>query len=255
MDHSLHWYLAIIYFPEHTLLVRPVQEAINHPRRSTRRIGVIIDSPEARQLDPASRQSLPPDPDPPPNGQVHTASSSELIGIDSPRTDDQKDENDVEQMVESGLARADPMAKEVRAASPDTLVTQCPESPTLVYPHSSPILHPETLSTFDPQEDGAEQLNQTASLRGSEEDIIRTSGIPTSTFYGAKNQGQGDVTPQLPLINNSTPPGTEIEIEEDATIGNPESELEEATECVSFFQALGVSLMKFKASENLHLYF
>lgn len=233
----MHWYLAIIYFPEHTLLLRPVQETIVHPRRSTRRIGVIIDSPEALQPDPASRQPIPPDPDPPPNGQVHTVSSSELIGIDSPRTDDQKDENDVERMVESGLAQADPTVKEVRAASPDTLVTQCPESPTLVYPHSSPALHPATLSTFNPQGDEAEQSNQLASLRGSEEAIIRTSGISTSTFYGTKNPGRGDVTPQLPPTNNSTPPATEIEIEEDATIGNPESELEEATECASFFSS------------------
>jgi Ulp1 family protease len=230
INENLHWYLAIIYFPEHTLLVRPVQETIVHPRRSTRRIGVIIDSPEALQPDPASRQSLPPDPDPPPNGQVHTVPSSELIGIDSPRTDDQKDEIDVERMVESGLSRADPTAKEVRAASPDTLVTQCPESPTLVYPHSSPITHPATLPTSDPQGDGAEQLNHPASLRGSEEDITRISGIPTSTFYGTKSQGRGDVTPQLATINNSALPEPEIEIEEDATIGNPESEPEEAAE-------------------------
>src|SRR6266849_4658233 len=169
MGRSLHWYLAIIYLPEYTLLPRPVQERKNvQPRRSTRI--VVIDPPDARQPDPASRSrlSLPPDPDPPPNGQVHAVSGSELIDPETPRTDDQRDEIDVERMVESSLARVDPPAEQVdrpeqvRATSPDTLTTLCPDSPTLVYPHSSPPTHPGILPTADPQGDGAEESNPPA---------------------------------------------------------------------------------------------
>ena len=235
MGRSLHWYLAIIYFPEFTLLPRPVQERKNvQPRRSTRRLGVIIDLPDALQPDPASRQSLPPDPDPPPKHQVHVVSGSELVDPETPRTDDQRDEIDVERMVESGLARADPTAEQVggpqqvRATSPDTLTTHCPDSPTLVYPHSSPPTRPAILPTADPQGDSAEQLNRPASSGAGEGDTNRTSGIPPSTFYGTKSQGQGDVIPQLPPVSDNTLPDTEID--EDETMGNPESEPEEVVE-------------------------
>lgn len=240
MGHSLHWYLAIIYLPEHTLLPRPVQERkIDQPRRSTRHLGVIIDPPDALQPDPASRQSLPPDPDPPPNDQVQVVSCSELIDPQTPRTDDQKDEIDVEEMVESGLARVDPTAEQVdgpqqiRATSPDPLVTLVPDSPTFVYPHSSPPTHPAILPTADPQGDGAEQLNRPVSAGAGEGDTIRTSGISPSTFYGTTNQGQGDVIPQLPPVSDNALPETEID--EDETMGNPESELEEVAEYVSSF--------------------
>jgi hypothetical protein len=240
MGRSLHWYLAIIYFPEYTLLPRPVQERKNvQPRRSTRRLGVIIDSSDPLQPDPASRQSLPPDPDPPPKGQVHAVSCSEPIDPPTPRTDDQRDEIDVERMVESGLARVELTAEQVDGpqqvcpTSPDTLATHCPGSPTLVYPHSSPPSHSATLPTTDPQGDGAEKLNLPASSGVGEADTIRTSGIPPSNFYGTKSQGQGDVIPQLhPVSDNALP---ETEIDEDETMGNPESEPEEAAECVSSF--------------------
>jgi hypothetical protein len=242
MGRSLHWYLAIIYFPEYTLLPRPVQQRKNvQPRRSTRHLGVIIDSPDALQPDPASRQSLPPDPDPPPNGQVHADSCSELIEPETPRTDDQRDEIDVERMVESSLARVDSMAEQVDgpqqvcATSPDTLSTLCPDSPTLVYPHSSPPTHPAKLPTADPQSDRAEQLNRPASSGADKGDTIRTSGIPTSTFYGTKNQGQGDVIPQLPPVSDNAL--IETEVDEDETMGNPESEPEEVAECVSSFSS------------------
>ena len=242
MGRSLHWYLAIIYFPEYTLLPRPVQERKNvQPRRSTRRLGVIIE--DALQPDPASRQLLPPDPDPPPEDQVHAVACSELIDPETPRTDDQRDEIDVELMVESGIARMDPTAEQVdgpqqvRATSPDTLATHCPDSPTLMYPHSSPPTHPAILPTADPQGkgEGAEQLNRPASSGAGEGDTIRTAGIPTSTFYATKSQRQGDVTPRLPPVNDDTLP--EIDIDEDVTMGNPESEPEEAAECVSSFSS------------------
>ena len=242
MGHSLHWYLAIIYFPEYTLLLRPVQEGKNvQPRRSTRHLGVIIDPPDAMQLDPASRQSHPPGPDPPPNDQVHAVSCSDLIDPETPRTDDQRDEIDVEQMVESGLARVDPTTEQVdgpqqiRATSPDPLATHFPDSPTLVYPHSSPPTHPEILPTPNPQRDDVEQLNRPASSGAGEGDTIRTSGIPPSSFYGTKRQGQGDVIPQLPLVSDNALPETEID--EDETMGNPESEPEEVAECVSSFSS------------------
>jgi hypothetical protein len=259
MVRSLHWYLAIIYFPEYTLLPRPVQERKNdQPRRSTRRLGVIIDLPDALQPDPASRQSLPPDPDPPPKGQIPPVSCSELIDPETPRTDDQRDEIDVELMVESGLARVDPTAEQVdgpqhfRATSPDTLTTHCPDSPTLVYPHSSPPACPAILLTADPQGDGAEQLNRPASSGAGEGDTIGTPGIPPSTFYGTKSQGRGDVIPQLPPVSDNPLPETDID--EDETMGNPESEPEEAAECVSSVSSSKVSLMGSKASENLHLH-
>lgn len=235
INENLHWYLAIIYFPEYTLLPRPVQERKNvQPRRSTRHLGVIIDPPDALQPDPTSRQSVPPDPDPPPKGHVHGDSRSELIDPETPRTDDQRDEIDVERMVESGLARVDPTAEQVdgpqqvRAASPDTLTTYCPDSPTFVYPHSSPPTHAAILPTADPQGDGAEQLNRPASSGAGEGDTNRTSGIAPSTFYGTKSQGQGDVIPQLPPVSDNALPETEVD--EDETMGNPESEPEEVTE-------------------------
>ena len=242
MGLSLHWYLAIIYFPEYTLLPRPVQERKNvQPRRSTRHLGVIIDSPDAMQPDPASRQSLPPDPDPPPNDQVHSTSCSELIDPQTPRTDDQRDEIDVERMVESGLARVEPTAgqvdgeQQVCAISPDTLATHGPDSPTLVYPHSSPPSHPAILPTADPQGDDVEPLNRPASSGAveAEGDIVRTLGIPPSTFYGTKSQGPGDVIPQLPPVSGNALPETEID--EDVTMGNPESDPEEVAEYVSSF--------------------
>src|SRR6267154_2889939 len=255
MGPSLHWYLAIIYFPEYTLLPRPVQERENvQRRRSTRHLGVIIDSPDALQPDPASRQSLPPDPDPPPNGPVQAVSCSELIDPVTPRTDE-KDEIDVERMVESSLARVDPKAEQVdgpqqvRATSPDTLATYCPDSPTLEYPHSSPLAHPAILPTADPQDDGAERSNHPASCGVGEGDTIRTSGISPSNFYGTKSQVQGDVIPQPPPVSDNALPETEID--EDETMGNPESEPEEVAECVSSFSSSEVSLMSVKASENL----
>jgi len=236
---SLHWYLAIIYFPEYTLLPPPVQVTNVHPRRSTRRLGVIIDSPETQQPEPAPapRQPLPPDPDPPPNGGVDSVSSTELVDLESSKTDDQMDEFDVERMVVSTLTTpVDPTAKrvdeqqEVGTANAGTSVTYCPESPSLAYPQSSPPCHPATLSSSDPQGDSTEQSNQAGG------DTSRTSGIAPSTFYGTSTtrpQGQRDVTPPqiAPIDVNAM---QEIEIDEDETVGNPDSEPEQAAECVLF---------------------
>jgi hypothetical protein len=144
------------------------------------------------------------------------------------------------------------MAKEAGAANPDPRVTHYPDSPELAYPHSSPPSHPARLSISDLQGDGAEQLHHPALTGGGEGDAIRTSGIPPSTFYGTKNQGPSDFVPQPVLINDSILP--DIEIDEDVTMGNPESEPEEPIEYASSFPALEASLMSSKASENLHLY-
>jgi len=236
-DRSLHWYLAIIYFPEYTLLPPPVQVTSTPTRRSTRRLGVIIDSPEAQQPEPAPRQSLPPDPGPPLNGGADYVSSAELVDLESPKTNDQEDEFDVERMVASTLTTpVDPTAErvdeqqQVGTADAGTSVTYCPESPTLAYPQSSPPCHPATLSSSDPQGDSTEQSNQVESAGG--DTTIRTSGIAPSTFYGTtKPQGQREVTPpQIAPIDATAL--QEIEIDEDETVGNPDSEPEQAAECV-----------------------
>lgn len=235
-DRSLHWYLAIIYFPEHTLLPPPVQAVRMtnvEPRRSTRWLGVVIDSPEAQRPEPAPRQSLPLDLDPLSNGGVNSVSSTELVDLESPKTDDQKDEFDVERMVESTLTTpVDPTAKRVdeqQQIGSSTSVPYCPESPSLAYPQSSPPCHPATLSSSDPQGDSTEQSNQVESAGG---DTTRPSSIAPSTFYGtSKPQGQRDATPpQITPIDVSAL--QEIEIDEDETVGNPDSEPEQAAECV-----------------------
>ncbi|KAI0250772.1 hypothetical protein BJV78DRAFT_535499 [Lactifluus subvellereus] len=239
INENLHWYLAIIYLPEYTLLPRPVRpvrprpvrEVIVHPRRSTRRLGVVVDSLDAKHPEPASRQSLPPDPDPPPNGRVDLI--SEVIIPESPRTDDQKDEIDVERMVESGGTPVEPPGKQadgqVAAASTDALVDMAVdrlESPTLLYPQSSPLSRLATLSPSHP--DIIEERNQPASAGVCEGNTIQPSSIPPTTFYGTKSHETRSVTPQLASIDNSAP--AEIEIEEDETMGNADSEPEEIAE-------------------------
>jgi Ulp1 protease family, C-terminal catalytic domain len=224
---SLHWYLAIIYLPEYTLLPRPVQETTVHPRRSTRRLGVIVDSPDAKQPEPAPGQSPPPDPGPPPNNR-----SSELIIPESPRTDDQRDEIDVERMVESGDTPVELPDKQadgqVLEASTDVqmdMVVDLETSPTLLYPQSSPLARQATLSPSDPQ---VEEMTEQFSTSMSEENAIRASGIPPTTFYGTKNHERRNATPQPVSVDNATP--AEIEIDEDETMGNADSEPEDATQ-------------------------
>jgi Ulp1 protease family, C-terminal catalytic domain len=220
---SLHWYLAIIYLPEYTLLPRPVQETTAHPRRSTRRIGVVIDSPDAKQPEPAPRQSPPPDPGPPPNNHP----SSELILPESPRTDDQRDEIDVERMVESGGAPVELPGKQadeqVLEASLDVQMDMA------VDPQTSPTLaRLATLSPSDPQVDVVDEMTEQFSTSMSEENAVRASGIPPTTFYGTKSHERRNTTPQLAPVDNATP--AEIEIDEDETMGNADSEPEEAAQ-------------------------
>ena len=231
---SLHWYLAIIYLPEYTLLPRPVRETVVHARRSTRRLGVVVDSLDAKHSEPASRQSLPPDPDPPPNGQVDLVSSPELIP-ESPKTDDQRDEIDVERMVESGGTPIEPPGKQaggqVAPAGMDALLDMAmdrQDSPTLLYPRSSPLSRLATLSPSDPQVDIIEEKNRPASAGVCEGNTAPISSIPPTTFYSTKSHETRNVTPQLASIDKNAP--AEIEIEEDETMGNVDSESEGAAE-------------------------
>lgn len=244
----MHWYLAIIYFPEYTLLPRPVQKTSLQPRRSTRHLRVISDSPNAQQPELALGQLLPPDPDPPPNGQVDRTAASEYIVPESPRTDDQKDEIDVERMVESACTPVDPTAMQVDGqeegsiANTESQVTHCLDPPLPMYHQSISLSHQARLSSLDPQDDGTERLDHPALTLtgGSEGDTTRTSGISPSNFYGTRRPEQGNSSPQLIPTETSAVP--EIEIEEDETMGNPESEQEEATKCASFYLALEPSI-------------
>jgi hypothetical protein len=244
-DRSLHWYLAIIYFPEYTLLPSPIQAKNFQPRRSTRRLCVITDSPDAQQPKPASRQSLSPRPDPPPNGQVDS-----VVDPETPRTGS---EIDVERMVESALTPVEPPSKreqQAGTANADVIVTQCPDSPLLAYPQSSPTFRPTTLLSSDPQGDGTKHASRVTPAGGNKGDTI--PGISPATFYGTVPQGKGDVTPVTP------PPAApsalpEIEIDEDETVGNPESEPEEAAEYVFFSiqHSSELSLMSSKGIQGL----
>lgn len=211
-------------------------------RRSTRRLGVVIDSPEAQQSEPAPapRQSLPPDLGPSSNGGVDSVCSTELVDLESSKTDDQMDEFAVERMVASTLTTpVDTTAnqvdeqQQVDTVNASTSVTYCPESPMLAYPQSSPPCHPAMLLSSDPPGDSAEQSNQ-VELAGV--DTSRTSGIAPSTFYGTSTimpQGPRDLTPPqiAPIDVNAM---QEIEIDEDETVGNPDSEPEQTAECVLF---------------------
>jgi hypothetical protein len=226
---SLHWYLAIIYLPEYTLVPRPVQETTVHPRRSTRRLGVIVDSPDAKQMETTPRQSPLPDPGPPPNNR-----SSELIP-ESPRTDDQRDEIDVERMVESGGTPVELPGKQtdgqVLETSTDVqmdMVVDPQTSPMLLYPQISPPARLATLSPSDPQVDVVEEMTEQFSTSMSKENAVQPSGIPPTTFYGTKSQERRNATPQPAFGDNTTP--AEIEIDEDEVMGNADSEPEEAAQ-------------------------
>lgn len=256
-ERSLHWYLAIIYFPEYTLLLPPVQQTNAHRRRSTRRLGAVNDSSDGPQPEPAPRQSLSPDSDPPPNGHADSVS---LVDPETPRTDDQRDEIDVERMVESALTPVEPTPKpvdgqeQVGTPNTDALVTHCPESPSLEYPQSSPPYHPVTLPSSDPQGDGTEQSDHVMAAGGSKGDTVLTSSIPPSTFYGTRPQGRGDVTPPRIAPVDVTALLPEIEIE-DETVGNPDSEPEEVAECALLSSGVRMITHELsKASKDLHLH-
>jgi hypothetical protein len=246
--------------PEYTLLPRPVQDTIvNLRRRSTRRSGVVVNSLDAKHPRVVPRQSLPPDSDPPPNGRVDLVSSSEPIIPESPRTDDQKDEIDVERMVESGNTLVEPSGKQVDGQGPAVstddqleMAVDRPDSPTLLYPEGSPLSRLAALSPSDPQVDVNEEMTHSVSASLSEGDAVKASGIPPSTFYGTKSDEKPNVTPQMASVDNSVP--TEIEIDEDETMGNADSEPEEAAEYVFLHPASKLSLMSLKTSKDFYLH-
>jgi hypothetical protein len=232
------------------LLPSPAQVKNVQPRRSTRRLGVIIDSPNAQRGKPVPRQSPP---GPPSNGHVDSVSSSEIVDAETPRTDDQKSELDVERMVESTLTPVDPPTKrddgqqQAGTANADIVVTRCSDSPLLAYPHSSPTFGLATLSPLDPcQGDDAEDTSHVTSA-GSKE---QSSGIPPSTFYGTKPQGQSSSV--VPMTPPRVAPSalSEIEIEEDVTVDNPDSEPEEAAE-YAFFHPTEFLLISSKGIQGL----
>ncbi|KAI9465452.1 hypothetical protein BJY52DRAFT_1244097 [Lactarius psammicola] len=237
INENMHWYLAIIYFPEYTLLPRPDQ-VTNVPRRSTRRSGG-VDSLHVKDSELAPEQSHPPDPDPPPSAQADSASRSGLITPDSPRTDDQREENDVERMVESGGPLLDLLAKQIdgrqciEAVDKDVPVDDAAgqeDSLTLRYPGSSPLSQRAELSSLDQEVDVIEQEDRPASISVSESGSVRTSGIPPQTFYGGEsNHRRRNVTsPEIALVDNGAP--VEIVVEEDIIMASPDSEHEGAAE-------------------------
>jgi hypothetical protein len=156
------------------------------------------------------------------------------VDPETPQTDDPQSEIDVELMVESALTPVEPPPKrldgEQQAGTTNADVIVMPDSPLLAYPQSSPTFHPATLLlSSDSQGDGT-------SAERNKGDTIPISGISPATFYGTgtKPQGEGDVTPVTPppVAPSALP---EIEIDEDETVGNPESEPEEAAEYAFFY--------------------
>ena len=231
----MHWYLAIIYFPEYTLLPRPTQVTNAVPRRSTRRLGVVIDCSDVKDSEHTAKRSLPPDPDPPPSAQADSASRSGLLTPDSSRTEDQREEIDVERMVESGGPLTDPSAMQIDGPCVEAVNKDVPvddavdqdDSLTLLYPASPPHAQCTELQSLDHQGDVIEQEGHPASRTVSEGGDVRTSGIPPQTFYGKSNHRRRSVpSPEISLVEN----GPSVEIV-DAVMANPDSDHEEAAEC------------------------
>ncbi|KAH9002623.1 hypothetical protein EDB86DRAFT_2896932 [Lactarius hatsudake] len=214
INENMHWYLAIIYFPEYTLLPRPKQ-VTNIRRRSTRQSGG-ADFSGVKDLEPTSKQSPPPPPhpDPPPSAQADSASPSGLTTPVSPRTDDQREEIDVERMVESGDPLPELSAKQndehvqvVDKDAPADDATGLEDSLTLLYPGSSPHVQRTELPSLDQQVDVIEQEEHPAS-------ISVNSGIPPTTFYGQSDHRRRNVTsPEISPVDDGPP--VEIVVEED----------------------------------------
>ena len=210
----MHWYLAIIFFPEYTLLPRPVQEMNVNRRRSARRPGVVIDCSDVKDSEHASKQSLPPDPDPPPSAQADSASRSGLLTPDSSRTEDQRDEIDVERMVESGPPPSDSLAKQndgpcVEAVNEGIRVDDAAgeeDSLTLLYPGSSPHGQRAELPSLDHQGDVIEQEGQSASRSVGEDSSARTIVVPPTTPSEKSDHGRRNTTsPEISLVDNGAP--------------------------------------------------
>ncbi|KAH9080499.1 hypothetical protein EDB83DRAFT_2339768 [Lactarius deliciosus] len=236
INENMHWYLAIICFPEYTLLPRPKQVA-NIRRRSTRQSGG-ADFSSVKDLEPTSKQSPPPPPhpDPPSSAQADSATPSGLITPVSPRTDDQREEIDVERMVESGGPLPELSAKQndehVQVVDKDAPVddaTGLEDSLTLLYPGSSPHVQRSELLSLDQQVDVIEQEEHPASISVSEGGSTRDSGIAPTTFYGQSDHRRQNVTsPEISPVDNGPP--VDIVVEEDVIMANPDSEHEEAVE-------------------------
>ncbi len=261
----MHWYLAIIYFPEHTLLPRPeprpVQVTTNVPRRSTRWLGVVVDPLDVKNSDPTPKQLHPPDPDPPPSAQADSASRSGLITPDSPRTDDQREEIDVERMVESGGPIPDILAKQIDEQCVEAVDKDAPvddaagqeDSLTLLYPGSSPLVQRAELPSLDQQVDVIEQEEHPAPISVSESGSVRKSGIPPQTFYGKSNHRRRNVTsPEITFVDNGAP--VEIVIEEDIIMANPDKEHEESAECAFRPSSCNYYSSNSQASQNVHFH-
>ncbi|KAF8270824.1 hypothetical protein EI94DRAFT_1721987 [Lactarius quietus] len=214
INENMHWYLAIIYFPEHTLLPRPVQATKVSPRRSTRHLGVVVDSSDVKDLEQTPKQSLPADPDPPPSAQADSASRSGLLTPDSLRTEDQRDEIDVERMVESGPSPSDPLAKQndgpcAEAVDEDISVDDATgeeDALTLLYPASPPQVQRAELPPLDHQGDIIEQDGHPASRIEGEDSDVQTSGIPHTTSNEKSDHEKRNATsPDISLVDDGAP--------------------------------------------------
>ncbi len=236
----MHWYLAIIYFPEYTLLPRPVQATNVIPRRSTRQFVAAIDCSGEKGSEPKTKESLPPDRDPPPSAQT-SAFCSGLITPGSSRTDDQNEEIDVERMVESAGPLSEPLVKQTDGLRPETVDKGVPgddaagqeDSLTLIYPRSSPPVQHAELPSLDHQGDMIEHEGHPAS-RSLIESTAGKSGISPITFYGKSNHKRRNIaSPEITAVDSGA--SVEIVIEEDVVMGDPDGEREETAECVFLF--------------------
>lgn len=211
---SMHWYLAIIYFPEYTLLPRPVQTDVS-PRRSTRRLGVVIDFPDAKDSDQTPKQVLPPDP---PSAQADSVSRSGLLTPDSSRAEDQRDEIDVERMVE-GPPLSGPSAKQIDGPSVEAIdegmdvdvAAGEDDSLTLLYP--DPASSPQVQRVELPSSDHQDDVDHPASRSMGEESGVQTPEIPPSTSNEKNDLGRRNSTsPEISIVDDGEPAGI---IEED----------------------------------------
>jgi Ulp1 family protease len=214
INENMHWYLAIIYFPEYTLLPRPVQVTNVSPRRSTRRLGVVIDFPDGKDSERSPKQSLPPDPDPLPSAQADSVSHSGLLTPDSSRAEDQRDEIDVERMVESGPPLPGPSAKQIDGpcveADDEDMAVDDPagedDSLTLLYPASSPHVQKAELPSPDHQDDTIEQETTPASRSVGEDSSVQTPEIPPTTSNEKSDHGRRNPTsPEISIVDDRAP--------------------------------------------------
>ena len=204
---SMHWYLAIIYFPEHTLLPRPVQVTNVSPRRSTRRLGVVIDFSDAKDSEQTPKQALPPDPDPPPSAQADSVSRSGLLTPDSSRAEDQRDEIDVERMVEgpplSGLSAKQIDGPSVEAIDEGMDVDDAAgedDSLTLLYPDpaSSPHVQRAELPSSDHQDDVGHPASRS---------MVDESGVQTPEIEKSDHGRRDATSPEISIVDDGEPAG------------------------------------------------